>query len=86
LVKTLDERDFLRDKLNDAADKFETTFTKQEDAYESQYIDMKQKHKLIKAKLVEERIKFDQEINKIKSQFSNSVNKNSNDVQSLKSK
>lgn len=36
LEKTLDERDVLRDKLNDAADKFEHTFTKQEDAYESQ--------------------------------------------------
>lgn len=32
LIKTVEERDSLKEKLSDAADKFEETFTKQESA------------------------------------------------------
>mmetsp|Transcript_74013 Transcript_74013/g.160076 ORF Transcript_74013/g.160076 Transcript_74013/m.160076 type:complete len:309 (+) Transcript_74013:397-1323(+) len=60
------ERDAMKEKISDAAYKFEQTFTKQEDAYETQFLDLKDKNKRMKAKLIEERQKFEDERNKTK--------------------
>jgi len=47
---------------------------------------MKDKHKRMKAKMVEERQKFDDEMAKIKNEFANSVNKHHSDMHNLKNK
>ena len=73
LEKTLNEREILRDILNNAADKFEHTFTKQEDAYEGQYNDMKDKDKKLKAKMIEDRAKFEFKLNEERKLFEKKI-------------